>query len=246
MKTAIIIPARFASTRFPGKPLAEIQGKSMIQRVVEQCLKVKNTPIVVVATDDERILEHVKGLGYHAVLTHSDHPSGTDRCFEAANIACPEADIIINVQGDEPFIQPQQIEQIIEAIQQGGASIATLAIPIKNSLDPHDPNKVKVVFNQQGDALFFSRSPIPHVRNVQTEDWYRHAPFYKHIGLYGFQKDVLSQLMKLPTSALELAESLEQLRWLEAGFRIRVLTTEHESMGIDTPEDWIAANQISR
>ncbi|MFM7309637.1 MAG: 3-deoxy-manno-octulosonate cytidylyltransferase [Flavobacteriales bacterium] len=244
VKTAIIIPARFASSRFPGKPLADIQGKTMIQRVIEQCLKVKNTPSVLVATDDQRILDHVVSLGYRAVLTHSNHPSGTDRCYEAANLACPDADIIINVQGDEPFIQPQQIEQIIEAIRDGGASIATLALAMKNGHDPHDPNKVKVVFNRHGDALLFSRSPIPHVRNTKTEDWHKQAPFFKHIGLYGFRKDVLAQLIQLPTSPLERAESLEQLRWLEAGFPIRVLITEHESIGIDTPEDLAEVNRI--
>lgn len=244
MKTAIIIPARYASTRFPGKPLAIIHGKSMIQRVVEQCMRVEQVDHIVVATDDERIANHVQGLGHQVVLTRADHPSGTDRCCEAASMACPDADIIVNVQGDEPFIQPQQIEQVIQAIRKEKSEIATLAIAMKQAGDPFDPNKVKVVFDQHGRALLFSRSAIPYVRNHAPEDWMAHAPYFKHIGLYAFRHQTLRQLVALPPSKLEMAESLEQLRWLEAGYRIQVLLTESESKGIDTPEDLEEAQQM--
>jgi len=237
-----VIPARWASTRFPGKPLVQIGGKSMIQRVYEQVSRSKNVDQIVVATDDERILNHVHGFGAEAILTHPEHPSGTDRCAEAARMY-PSANIVLNVQGDEPFILPEQIDLLANTLlDHPTARIATLSKKIDRMDFLTNPNIVKVVFSEKQGAIYFSRHPIPFVRGVAAEDWLKHQDFYKHIGLYGFRRDTLLQIAGLSPTPLEKAESLEQLRWLEHGYQIAVGITEWETLGIDTPEDLEAAN----
>lgn len=231
-----VIPARFASTRFPGKPLVSIQGKSMVQRVYEQVLQVPEIQEVWVATDDARILEHVHSFGGRAVLTRADHPSGTDRCAEVCRLF-PDAEYILNIQGDEPFVQPEQIQLLLQTVQAGSSGIATLAKKIEDSTLLGNPNTVKVVVNQLGQALYFSRHPIPFVRGSEPADWLELGLHYKHIGLYAFRRAALLEITQLPTSRLETAESLEQLRWLDNGYSIQVGLTELETIGIDTPED---------
>lgn len=232
-----IIPARYASTRFPGKPLAMIGGKSMIQRVYEQALAARQLDTVVVATDDARIYEHVAGFGGEVRYTRAEHPSGTDRCAEVA-LQFPEAQWILNIQGDEPFIQPEQIDLLARTLmQQSRFPVATLAKQIENREVLLNPNVVKVVFSQRAGALYFSRHPIPFVRGKNAGEWLKHQSFYKHIGLYGFRRSTLLKIARLKPSVLEQAESLEQLRWLEQGYRIAVGVTGLETVGIDTPED---------
>lgn len=232
-----IIPARFASTRFPGKPLIDIGGKSMIRRVYEQASMAKSLDKVVVATDDGRIFEHVRGFGGAVVLTRADHPSGTDRCAEVA-LHFPEAEIILNIQGDEPFIQPEQIDLLTGIlIGRRRFSIATLAKQIEDASLLHNPNVVKAVFSAKQGALYFSRQPIPFLRGLSPEVWLQHHTFYKHIGLYGFRRQALLKVAQLAPTPLERAESLEQLRWLEHGIKIAVGVTEWETVGIDAPED---------
>ena len=235
-----IIPARFASTRFPGKPLVDIGGKTMVQRVYEQACK-SSLGQVVVATDDARIFDHVSAFGGNVLMTSDQHPSGTDRCAEVA--ALPHyADFqwVVNVQGDEPFIQPEQINLALDFLSKdNGCPIATLAKKINpgSNLDLTDPNMVKVVFDKNQRALYFSRWPLPFHRNLEREKWLAEGQFYKHIGLYAFRREVLLEVAKLPPSRLELAESLEQLRWLENGYPIGVALTEFESISIDSPGD---------
>ncbi len=232
-----VIPARFASTRFPGKPLVSIDGKTMIQRVYEQAVLSERISRVVVATDDQRIYDHVRMFGGEVVWTRSDHPSGTDRCAEVA-AGYPDAEFILNIQGDEPFIQPQQIDLLAQTLlEQHQAGIATLAkqIDVEEVLD--NPNIVKVVLSQSGEALYFSRYPIPYLRGSSPGHRLTQHTFYKHIGLYGFRRDLLHRITALAPTPLERAESLEQLRWLEHGFRITVRITDMETIGIDTPED---------
>ncbi|MBK9017489.1 MAG: 3-deoxy-manno-octulosonate cytidylyltransferase [Saprospiraceae bacterium] len=240
-----IIPARFASTRFPGKPLVEIGGKTMVRRVYEQACQ-SSLSAVVVATDDQRIFDHVAAFGGKVVMTSDQHPSGTDRCAEVA--AMPqyaEFQWIVNVQGDEPFIQPGQIDLALDFLTKNanptgtGCAIATLAKKIDpaSNLDLTDPNMVKVVFDIHQRALYFSRWPLPFHRNLPKEKWLVEGAFYKHIGLYAFRREVLLEVAALPPSRLELAESLEQLRWLENGYPIGVALTEFESISIDSPED---------
>jgi 3-deoxy-manno-octulosonate cytidylyltransferase (CMP-KDO synthetase) len=234
-----IIPARYASTRFPGKPLAIIRGKSMIQRVYEQASKVLE--MVYVATDDERIYKAVKDFGGRIIMTSTTHSSGTDRCAEAITLVEKELgeqfDVVLNIQGDEPFIEPQQISLLMECFEQPQTQIATLVKIASLADEVFNPNRPKVVLGSNQQALYFSRSPIPFIRGAEKEDWLRSAKFYLHIGLYAFRKDVLLEITRLPQSALEKAESLEQLRWLENGFHIAVRTTTYDSFGIDTPED---------
>ena len=232
-----VIPARYASTRFPGKPLVDIGGKTMIRRVYEQVSLSKAVDRVIVATDDRRIFDHVKSFGGEVMLTGAEHPSGTDRCAEvAANF--PEATHVLNVQGDEPFIQPEQIDLLAGTlIQQNACTIATLAKKIENTNDLLNPNIVKVVFSDEAGALYFSRNPIPFVRGASKEEWLERQTFYKHIGLYGFEAATLQQIAALSPTLLERAESLEQLRWLEHGLRIAIGVTTLETRGIDTPED---------
>lgn len=234
-----IIPARYASSRFPGKPLADIKGKSMIRRVYEQAMKALDT--VYVATDDQRIYDAVKAFGGRVVMTSELHKSGTDRCAEAVLKAETEQgtryDAVLNVQGDEPFIAPVQLEMLKSCFYDPNTQIATLVKKIENSETLFDPNRPKVVVDASGNALYFSRSVVPYIRGAEKEEWINRHSFFMHIGLYGFRRDILPLLTGLPQSLLELAESLEQLRWLENGYRIAVRVTEYESFGVDTPED---------
>jgi 3-deoxy-manno-octulosonate cytidylyltransferase (CMP-KDO synthetase) len=233
---SIIIPARYASTRFPGKPLVEIQGKSMIQRVYEQARQVSRVGGVWVATDDLRIFDHVKDFGGFPVLTSEQHQSGTDRCAEVAQLLDLEG-IVINVQGDEPFIEPAMIEQLITILEADeNLGLATLCKKIDQSDTIFNPNTVKVVKNNEGRALYFSRNPIPYYRGGAQNEWITKQNYYKHIGLYGYRTATLKAITTLAPSPLELAESLEQLRWLEYGYPIGIAETTFESIGIDTPE----------
>jgi len=237
MQTLGIIPARFASTRFPGKPLVEIDGKTMVQRVYLQACKAKSLSKVIIATDDPRIFNHVQSFGGQVIMTQSSHQSGTDRCAEVA-ICFQDMEAIVNIQGDEPFINPQQIDLLVQQLKQNTAiNIATLAKKITQPEQLFSPNIVKVVFNQANIAHYFSRSPIPFYRNIEKEKWIAHGAFYKHIGLYGYRRDTLLELAKLPMSPLEKVESLEQLRWLENGYKIGIGITNIETVGIDTPAD---------
>ena len=238
-----IIPARYASTRFPGKPLVEIGGKPMIQRVYEQ---VRSTvDALVVATDDERILEAVQNFGGHAVLTSSEHRSGTDRCMEAFLKIGEDYDVVINIQGDEPFIQPEQIELLKKCFSEKDTQIGTLVKPFDCDSDFDqtllNPNTPKVVLNNRLEAVYFSRSIIPYIRGKDPAEWLKTHTFYKHIGLYAYRPDVLKEITALPQSSLELAENLEQLRWLQNGYKIKVAITHQETIGIDTPEDMAKA-----
>lgn len=239
MKFIGIIPARYASTRFPGKPLADINGKPMIQRVYEQ---VQGTlDLVCVATDDTRIEKAVKSFGGNVVMTSDQHRSGTDRCYEAYEKMGNGYDIVVNIQGDEPFIHPQQIETLKTCFTDENVQISTLVKPFHADDDFEsilfNPNSPKVVLNKQNEAMYFSRSIIPYVRGKQYTEWLPSQTFYKHIGLYAYRADVLREITHLPQSPLELAESLEQLRWLENGYKIKVGITQQETIGIDTPED---------
>lgn len=236
MKVLVIIPARYQSTRFPGKPLVDIDGKSMIQRVYEQAMKASLVDEVVVATDDERIFQHIKGLKYAVEMTRSDHQSGTDRCAEVAK-KYEGYEIIVNVQGDEPFIAPEQIDAVIQPLLAQKAQISTLAKAISDLETLENPNVVKVIRRADGNALYFSRSPVPFFRNLPKAEWLNQQLHYKHLGIYGFQRETLLAITQLPPSQLEQAESLEQLRWLENGYSIAVEMTEIESFAIDTPED---------
>lgn len=232
-----IIPARYASTRFPGKPLVPIQGISMIQRVYEQAKRATALDHVIVATDDARIFDHVRAFGGEVVMTNADHPSGTDRCAEVAT-QCPAFEAVLNIQGDEPFVRPEQIDLLAHTLLSNPAcEIATLAKKIEDPQILFNPNAVKVVFAPVQGALYFSRNPIPYVRGADPSEWLQHAEFYKHIGLYAYRRDTLLRLSSCAPSPLERAESLEQLRWLENGYRIAVGLTEWETLGVDTPED---------
>jgi 3-deoxy-manno-octulosonate cytidylyltransferase (CMP-KDO synthetase) len=241
MKIAGIIPARYASTRFPGKPLAMIGGMTMIRRVYEQCLKAESLSIVVVATDDARIADHVSSFNGNVIMTSPDHRSGTDRCNEALNnlqmTHQDRYDIVVNIQGDEPFIDPTQINAVAACFEDSDVDIATLARKIDSIEELLNPNAVKVVTGNKKQALYFSRSPIPFIRNHEQEDWMNYGSFLKHLGLYAYRSDVLNAIAKLPQGILENYESLEQLRWLENGYRISVELTDKEGVSIDTPED---------
>ncbi len=232
-----IIPARFASTRFPGKALIDIQGKSMIQRVYEQAAKSKNLAKVVVATDDERIADHVQKFGGECVLTHSDHASGTDRCFEALKKIKGNYESVMNIQGDEPFINPAQIDLLAQTLNQPDTELATLVIPVDSHELLFSDGEVKVVLNAKMEALYFSRMVIPFIKGVEQKLWHKQFPYYRHVGMYAYRNDILEKITKLKPSLLEKAESLEQLRWLENGYRIKTAVTLHESHCIDTPED---------
>ncbi len=238
MKFIGIIPARYASTRFPGKPLADMKGKYMIQRVYEQARKVLDH--VCVATDDDRIFNAVQSFGGEVVMTSAQHRSGTDRCFEAYRTLGGHEDVVINIQGDEPFIKPEQIESLIACFDSPQIQIATLVRPFEASEGYEalaNPNSPKVVLNERHEALCFSRSIIPYLRGVEPAEWLSRHTYYKHIGMYGYRADVLGQITCLPQSSLELAESLEQLRWLQNGYTIKVGITTQETIGIDTPAD---------
>lgn len=244
MKFKVIIPARYGSSRFPGKPLAKLGGVEMIVRVCHQAAKA--CPDVVVATDDVRILKCVEANGFNAVMTSPDHRSGTDRVCEAMEKCGGEADVIINVQGDEPFIDPEQIRLLMAAFNEPETRIATLARPFDKALGFEalfDPNLVKVTFSDCNQALYFSRSIIPYVRGVEWTQWLDRADFFTHIGIYAYRADTLKELTRLPQSSLELAESLEQLRWLQAGYKIHIDVSESQTIGIDTPEDLARAEE---
>ena len=238
MKYIAIIPARYASTRFPGKPLAVLGGKTVIQRVYEQVSGVLDE--VYVATDDERILQCVEQFGGRAVMTRVDHKSGTDRIEEAVEKTGTDADVVINVQGDEPFIQPSQVETLMHLFDEPSTQIGTLGKPFDSLEDVENPNSPKIVTDVRGFALYFSRSVIPYIRGV----WFGQFPFLKHLGIYAYRREVLAEVTRLPQSSLEKAESLEQLRWLQNGYRIRVGLTDVETVGIDTPEDLQRAEQF--
>ena len=242
MKYIAIIPARYASTRFPGKPLAVLGGKTVIQRVYEQVSSVLDD--VYVATDDERIFYCVESFGGNAVMTRSDHKSGTDRIQEAVEKIATQADVIINVQGDEPFIQPSQVETLMHLFDEPSTQIGTLGKRFDSIEAIQNPNSPKIVTDNRGFALYFSRSVIPFIRGVETQDWFGQYPFLKHLGIYAYRREVLAEVTQLPQSNLEKAESLEQLRWLENGYRIRVGLTDVETVGIDTPEDLQRAEEF--
>ena len=242
MKFIAIIPARYASTRFPGKPLAVLGGKTVIQRVYEQASSVLEEAYV--ATDDERIFNAVESFGGRAVMTRADHKSGTDRIEEAAEKIGTDADVIINIQGDEPFIQKSQIETLMQLFEHTETQIGTLGKRFETIDAAQNPNSPKIVTDLQGFALYFSRSIIPFVRGQEQAVWLEKYPFLKHLGLYAYRREVLREVTKLPQSPLEIAESLEQLRWLENGYRIRVGLTDVETVGIDTPEDLQRAEEF--
>jgi 3-deoxy-manno-octulosonate cytidylyltransferase (CMP-KDO synthetase) len=237
MRILGVIPARYASSRFPGKPLILIQGKSMIQRVYEQCLQATQLSNVVVATDDERIFQEVKKFGGDVVMTSEKHQSGTDRCLEALQLKGEPFDAVVNIQGDEPFIHPSQIDQLAILIQSVDNDIATLAKIIDSNEDLFNSNVVKVVTTVKGKAIYFSRHAIPFHRSSDNDDWQLHHNYMKHIGLYAYRTPILEKIAVLPVSSLEKAESLEQLRWLENGFSIAVGITDKQNFGIDSPED---------
>ncbi len=237
-----IIPARYASSRFPGKPLVDIAGKSMIQRVYEQASKCLDLTDVIVATDDDRIFDHVINFGGKAIMTADYHQSGTDRCAEVAAIH-KDYDVIINIQGDEPYIEPEQISKLAACFEAPDAQIATLIKRIKTEQELHNPNSPKVVLNKLNEAVYFSRSALPHIRGEQPENWLEFFAYFKHIGIYGYRADVLQQITKLEVSSLEKAEALEQLRWIENGYKIKVAETEFETYAVDTPEDLLFLNR---
>lgn len=239
MRILGIIPARYASTRFPGKPLTMINGKTMIQRVYEQSLKADLLADVIVATDDQRIFDAVMKFGGKVMMTSSEHNSGTDRCCEIVENIDTHFDAVVNIQGDEPFINPEQINQIAQLISLEDSHIASLCKPIKDEDELFDENVVKVVFDMNHKALYFSRQTIPFMRKEEKNAaaWMKARSFYKHIGIYAYKVDVLKQIAKLPQSSLELSECLEQLRWLENSFNIKMGVTEFESYSIDTPQD---------
>jgi 3-deoxy-manno-octulosonate cytidylyltransferase (CMP-KDO synthetase) len=234
-----IVPARYASSRFPGKPLVDIDGKYMVQRVYEQASKALK--YVVVATDDQRIFDAIRAIDGKVVMTSAEHPSGTDRCAEAVVNFEREfeinVDVVINIQGDEPFIAEKQITLLVELFKNQETQIATLIKPIDNSEALFNPNKPKVIVDINGKAVIFSRQTIPYIRGFENSDWLEQFNFYQHIGMYGYRKDTLLEITKLPKSPLEIAESLEQLRWIENGYQIQTAVTNDEGISIDTPED---------
>lgn len=242
MKFIGIIPARYASTRFPGKPLALLGGKPVIQHVYEKVAAVLEAAYV--ATDDERIYDVVKSFGGQVVMTRADHKSGTDRIEEAIEKIGGEWDVVVNVQGDEPFVAKSQLDTICHCFDDPTTQIATLGKPFESMEAVQNPNSPKIVVDNMGFAMYFSRSVIPYVRGKEKSSWLTHYPFLKHLGIYAYRKDVLRQVTQLPQSSLEIAESLEQLRWLQNGFKIKVGTTDVETVGIDTPQDLERAEEF--
>lgn len=246
MRVLAIIPARYASTRFPGKPLALLGGRPVIQWVWERVSSVPGLDEAVVATDDTRIAQAVEAFGGRAVMTGSHHRSGTDRCGEVLQRMKEQGnvfDVAVNVQGDEPFVQPGQLHSLIDSFSRPDTCIATLKTPIRSTGELLSPNNVKVVCDKDGQALYFSRQPLPFLRGVKPARWLEHQHYYKHVGIYAFRTATLERLVCLPQSPLESSESLEQLRWLENGYRIHVVETQAANIGIDTPEDMKAAEQ---
>ena len=244
MQYIAIIPARYQSTRFPGKPLALLGTKPIIQHVYENARTALDR--VWVATDDQRIADTVAGFGGKVVMTRDDHQSGTDRCAEAAEkiSAFLDFDVIINIQGDEPFVRHEQLEALKGCFADPGTQIATLVKKVENSVELFNPNRPKVVVDKQQYALLFSRATIPFIRGKEQQEWISSHPFYCHLGMYAYRKEILTEITKLRPSSLELAESLEQLRWMENGYKIKTAITTFESIGIDTPEDLEAAKKL--
>lgn len=242
MKFIGIIPARYASTRFPGKPLALLGGKPVIQHVYEKVAAVLEAAYV--ATDDERIYDVVKSFGGQVVMTRTDHKSGTDRIEEAIEKIGGEWDVVVNVQGDEPFVAKSQLDTICHCFDDPTTQIATLGKPFESMEAVQNPNSPKIVVDNMGFAMYFSRSVIPYVRGKEKSSWLTHYPFLKHLGIYAYRMDVLRQVTQLPQSSLEIAESLEQLRWLQNGFKIKVGITDVETVGIDTPQDLERAEEF--
>ncbi len=243
MKSIGIIPVRYNSSRFPGKALVDINGKTMVQRVYEQSIKSKLLDEVWIATDDERIKKHALDIGAIVKMTSPSHKNGSSRIQELKE-QMKDFEIILNIQGDEPFINPQQLDLLIQSLKNSTAGIATMAIQIKDQAILFDSNTVKVVFDEQNKALYFSRNPIPFVQNQAKDDWLIANKFFKHIGLYAFRNQVFNSIDKLSPTPLANAESLEQLNWLEHGFNIEVVLSEEDSLGIDTPADlaWALKN----
>lgn len=242
MKFIGIIPARYASTRFPGKPLALLGGRPVIQHVYEKAVAALGEAYV--ATDDERVYDTVRSFGGEAVMTRSDHQSGTDRIEEACEKICTRADIIINIQGDEPFVHPSQLKTLQQLFDHPQTQIGTLGKHFESLEAVMNPNSPKIVTDKQGFALYFSRSMIPYIRGKEQQEWLTAFPYLKHLGIYAYRRDILREITQLSQSSLEKAESLEQLRWLENGYRIRVGITEVETVGIDTPEDLQRAEEF--
>lgn len=236
-----IIPSRYESQRLPGKPLIDLQGKTIVQRVYEQVSKSKLVSEVVVATDDDRIFEHVENFGGKAIMTDVNHRNGTERCAEVAE-RMPEFDSIINIQGDEPFINPIQVDELAKVLEEVEVEIATQAKLITNSQELFSATEAKVIFNKNFEVLYMSRSPIPYCKGVAEDVWHEKHKYYKHIGIYGFKRDILMKIAKLPKNNLENAESLEQLRWLD-NYKIKLSLTEHETISIDTKEDLLEAEE---
>lgn len=235
MKVVGIIPARYASSRFPGKPLAMLKGKHVVQHVVEQVSKVLTD--VYVATDDERIAKAVEEFGGKVILTRADHQSGTDRIAEAVSKLETVYDVVVNIQGDEPFIHESQIRTVVECFEDPTTDIATLGKKFDTLSAAKNPNSPKIILDNNNCAIYFTRALVPYIRNKAEEEWLEAYPFLKHIGLYAYRTEVLKAITRLPQSSLELAESLEQLRWLQNGYKIKVGLTDIETIGIDTPED---------
>lgn len=238
MKVTGIIPARYNSSRLPGKPLVNINGKTMIRRVYEQCMKCPALNDVIVATDNEEIKAEVESFGGVVVMTSPHHLNGTERCNEVAE-KLADTDVVINIQGDEPYIHPEQITLVAESFKNTNTQISTLAKVMESYEELFTASIIKVVFDNRYNALYFSRNCIPHVRGVVEPEYMQYHTFYRHIGIYGYRKEVLKELVKLSPTILEKAESLEQLRWLENGYKIHISITEHDSISIDTPEDLI-------
>lgn len=236
MRILCIIPARYGSTRFPGKPLVDIAGKSMIRRVYEQAAKSTLLTKIVVATDHEEILNEVRGFGGNAVMTSPDHNNGTERCLEALRLEKSGYDYVLNIQGDEPFTSEAQINALV-ALLDGTTELGSLYKKINDPTLIFNPNVVKVVLDANSQALYFSREPLPHLRGADRQEWPSKIDYLKHVGLYAYRTNVLEKIVELPQGKLEAAESLEQLRWLEHGFKIKLAETVTESIGIDTPED---------
>jgi 3-deoxy-manno-octulosonate cytidylyltransferase (CMP-KDO synthetase) len=232
-----IIPARYESSRFPGKPLIDIKGKTMIQRVVERAQQSNLLSDVVVATDDQRIYDHVHALGVKVVMTSANHPSGTDRCYEALTKLDISYQYVINIQGDEPMLEAAQIDELAQILKDGNVQLATQIASVDDAETLWSEGEVKVVLNERGEAMYFSRSVIPYIKGKSKDEWHAHHPYWRHVGMYAYRADVLENLTKLPLASLEKAESLEQLRWLQAGFAIQCVPTKYNSYCVDTPED---------
>lgn len=231
-----IIPARYASTRFPAKALVNILGKPMIQRVYEQSSKARRLSELLVATDDPRIEDAVHKFGGKVVMTSKEHGSGTERCAEAVKNIGIDVDYVINIQGDEPFIKPEQIDELASLLD-GETEIASMVSAVEDYETLYAPSEMKVVLNNMGYALYFSREPIPHVRGKDKSVWLDYHTFYKHVAIYAYRTDVLKSIVQLAPTDLEMSESLEQLRWMQNGYAIKIGITKHKNLSIDTPED---------